>query len=71
MLSILLSSKRIKDLTLRWPRHRYRDIRKNHAWMRMEIKPLDVSIYCLHAMNCTMPQLLRWQRMIKSMLKAE
>jgi len=62
MLSILQSSKRIKDLTLRWPRHRNRDIRKNHAWMRMEIKPLDVSIYCLHAMNCTLPQLLRCQR---------
>ena len=42
MLSILLSSKRIND----------------------------VSIYCLHIMNCTMPQLLRCQHMIKCMLKA-
>jgi len=71
MLSILLSSKRIKDLTLWWPRHWYRDIRKNHAWMRHLVKPLDVSICCLHAMNCTLPQLLNCQRMIKSMLKEE
>jgi len=70
MLSILLSSKRIKDLTLRWARHWYRHVKKNHAWMKMVIKPLDVSIYCLHTMNCTMPQLLRCQRMIKYTLKA-
>jgi len=70
MLSILLSSKRIKDLTLWWPRHRYRHVRKNHAWMRMVIKPLDLSIYCLYTMNCMMPQLLRCQRMIKCMLEA-
>jgi len=71
MLSILLSSKRIKDLTLRWPRHRYQDIKKNHAWMRHLVKPLDVSICCLHAMNCTLHQLVNCQPMIKSMLKAE
>ena len=50
------------------PRNRYRHIRKNHVWMRPVIKPFDVSLYCLHTMNCMIPQLLRCQRMIKSML---
>ena len=38
--------------------------------MRMAIKPIDVSIYCLHIMNCTLSQLLRCQRIIKCTAKA-
>jgi len=36
----------------------------------MAIKPIDVAIYCLHIMNCTLSQLLRCQRIIKCSLKA-
>ena len=38
--------------------------------MGMVIKPIDVSIYCLHIMNCTLSQLLRCQRIIKCTPKA-
>jgi len=38
--------------------------------MGMAIKPIDVSIYCLHIMNCTLSQLLRCQRIIKYTPKA-
>jgi len=65
-----MSSSRIKDLTLRWPRHRYQHVKKNRAWMGMAIKLIDVSIYCLHIMNCTLSQLLRCQRIIKCTPKA-
>ncbi|KEH42646.1 hypothetical protein MTR_1g072745 [Medicago truncatula] len=38
--------------------------------MRMSIKPINISIFCLHTMNCRLSQLLRCQRIIKCTEKA-
>jgi hypothetical protein len=70
MLSILLNSNLIKGISLWWFRHLNLLIWKNHAWMRDEIKPSNVFLFRLIALQCTVTQLLRSQRMIKMVLKA-